>query len=740
MKIKNIAIAILLLAGAVLAGPEHYFKIKVIDAETGRGVPMVELRTLNQIRFLTDSNGYIAFYEPGLMNENIYFRIIGQGYEQPPDFLGQRGVALKTVPGDSAIVRVNRTEVAERMYRSTGAGIYRDSELLGIHSPIKNPLLNGRVLGQDSNLSLIFRNKIFWIWGDTHKPDYPLGNLSVSAATSELPENGGLSPSQGVDYTYFVDSTGFSRKMIVRPGSGFVWFDWVVNIPNESGDEMLVAKYARVKGDFTNHERGIAVFNEDSGLFETRTLVDAWLPDYHSTVSPVWVNVAGERMLYFTSEFYFQRQKPTLASLSDAESYESFTCLLPGAAFDEKNPQIERNTNGKPVWGWKRNTAAIDLKRQQQLIQSGALKPEHAWLHLTDIATGDAVTVNRGSLYWNEYRKRWIMIAGAGVGEVWFAEAETPLGPWVFARKVADHDQLLYNPVHHPFFDENSGRDIYFEGTFSNTFLPNQPAIPRYEYNQLMYRLRLDDPRLHLPSLVYATGKNSGGQSLGFFNQSPDHSQLQKIAFLAFAPEHKTDGLVPVFQSTKKGQQTLSLSGKGEPLFYALPPDPAPFEQLLGKWRCTITDQIFFTREIELNLAQTGDQLSATIGDPGMQITQFRTDGDSLFFSIQYFDKQYRAWGKAADGKMSGNWVNEISGEKGILSGSSDDFRRFPMQHKLLAPLYEFVSKDGKKRVYSTAETLDDAALIRAKKPLCRVWQFPGELLILDASAKPVKQ
>ncbi|MEZ4764978.1 MAG: hypothetical protein R3C26_17915 [Calditrichia bacterium] len=62
------------------------------------------------------------------------------------------------------------------------------------------------------------------------------------------------------------------------------------------------------------------------------------------------------------------------------------------------------------------------------------------------------------------------------------------------------------------------------------------------------------------------------------------------------------------------------------------------------------------------------------------------------------------------------------------------------MQHKLLAPLYEFVSKDGKKRVYSTAETLDDAALIRAKKPLCRVWQFPGELLILDASAKPVKQ
>ncbi|MFZ9033886.1 MAG: hypothetical protein ACO21J_08035 [Anaerohalosphaeraceae bacterium] len=49
----------------------------------------------------------------------------------------------------------------------------------------------------------------------------------------------------------------------------------------------------------------------------------------------------------------------------------------------------------------------------------------------------------------------------------------------------------FYNPTQHPFFDEAGGQIIYFEGTYTAAF-----STPRYEYNQIMYRLDLRDPRL----------------------------------------------------------------------------------------------------------------------------------------------------------------------------------------------------------------------------------------------------
>ncbi|MBI3860545.1 MAG: hypothetical protein HY290_01470, partial [Planctomycetia bacterium] len=45
------------------------------------------------------------------------------------------------------------------------------------------------------------------------------------------------------------------------------------------------------------------------------------------------------------------------------------------------------------------------------------------------------------------------------------------------------------------------GRQIFFEGTYTHTFSGNpHETTPRYEYNQVMYRLDLDDPRLFSPS------------------------------------------------------------------------------------------------------------------------------------------------------------------------------------------------------------------------------------------------
>jgi hypothetical protein len=54
----------------------------------------------------------------------------------------------------------------------------------------------------------------------------------------------------------------------------------------------------------------------------------------------------------------------------------------------------------------------------------------------------------------------------------------------------------FYKPTQHPFFDEDGGRIIYFEGTYTNSFSGNPEKTPGYEYNQMMYRVDLTDERL----------------------------------------------------------------------------------------------------------------------------------------------------------------------------------------------------------------------------------------------------
>ncbi len=56
----------LLLALAISAPPDvpRPFTITVVDDQTGRGVPLVELRTTNDQLFLTDSHGVAALVAP----------------------------------------------------------------------------------------------------------------------------------------------------------------------------------------------------------------------------------------------------------------------------------------------------------------------------------------------------------------------------------------------------------------------------------------------------------------------------------------------------------------------------------------------------------------------------------------------------------------------------------------------------------------------------------------------------
>src|SRR5665213_552273 len=200
-----------------------YFSIKVVDAETGRGVPLVELRTVNDLRYFTDSNGVVAFREPGLMDKEVFFYVASHGYEYPKDGFGIRGAALHITAGGAATLKIHRLNIAERLYRLTGGGIYADSVLVGDKTPLKEPVLDGMVLGSDTVLNAVHRKKVYWFWGDTNRPGYPLGNFQVPGAVSDLPSQGGLDPEIGVDLTDCTDAKGFAKEALRMPGKGPTW-------------------------------------------------------------------------------------------------------------------------------------------------------------------------------------------------------------------------------------------------------------------------------------------------------------------------------------------------------------------------------------------------------------------------------------------------------------------------------------------------------------------------------------
>ncbi len=491
---------------AVAFQPGRYFAIEVVDEQTGRGVPMVALQTTSAASYYTDSNGLVAFYEPGLMGKKVYFGVSAHGYQFPADVFGSRGVTLETRPGGSARLKIKRINIAERIYRITGQGIYRDTVLLGRKAPIAEPLLNAQVTGQDGVLNAIYRGKLYWFYGDTSRLSYALGNFSMTGATTKLPDQ--IDPAVGFDLTYFTGKDGFARPMAPIPGEGVVWLSGLVVLPDESGRERMLAYYQRRRGLGAVLENGFVVYNDQKDIFEK--LKDMPLnPALYPTGYPFPVKDGGCEYVYFTSPYPALRVKAEWKSYLDLASYEGYTCLKAGTRYGSKTTApLERDAAGKLVWGWKKNTPPLNPGEQEELIAAGRMRREESPLRLQDPA-GKPILLNNCSCAWNAYRKRYLMIASQAMGatmlgEVWYSEADRPEGPWVHARKIITHANKpgdahdFYNPVHHPFFDRESGRIIYLEGSYVNTFSGNPHTTPYYEYNQIMYRLDLADPRLKL--------------------------------------------------------------------------------------------------------------------------------------------------------------------------------------------------------------------------------------------------
>lgn len=488
---KRLFVLVLVLAaGAARAQDVRPFRITAVDAATGRGVPLVELETVHHVRFVTDSAGVAAIDLPGLMGHRVYFHVRSDGYELPADGFGYRGVRPVLEPGGSLTVRLTRINVAERLYRVTGAGIYRDSVLLGDEVPIDEPLLSAGVLGLDSVLAAVYRGRIHWFYGDTNRASYPLGNFHATGATSRLPADGGLDPAVGIDLEYLVGEDGFVRKMCPDDEPGPVWLFGLVVVETDDGP-VMAARYARMKSLGEKLEHGMAVFDDERGSFrqEVEWPLDNELGAHGHAFR---VETEGRSWFYFASPYPEVRVPARLADVLDPTRYEAFTA--------------EPDEAGRTAWAWRagRTPIAADDRRR--------VPSRHRWHALTDVETGKSIRGHSGSIRWNPHRRRWVMVfqeAGgrSNLGEVWYAEGDTPIGPWRWARRIATHEQTsFYNVVHHDFLDADGGRLLHFQGTYSILFSGRKVATPRYDYNQILYRLDTDDERLHLPVPVYRIG------------------------------------------------------------------------------------------------------------------------------------------------------------------------------------------------------------------------------------------
>jgi len=471
---------------AAFSAPEDYFGIRVVDETTGRGVPLITLKTTNNITLITDSAGWIAFNEPGLMNRVVYFSVEGPGYALPKDGFGFAGVRLTPVAGKTAEVKVLRTNIAERLCRLTGQGIYRDSTLLGHEAPLPRPNLFADVMGQDSVQVVPWKGRYFWIFGDTQRPNYPLGNFHSTAAWSDAPDKGGLDPEHGIHFEYITDDNDAVAKMLPVDEPGVVWLFGMCTVMDAADKEHLIAHYSRWRDLGKRLEHGLAELDETTERFHRIAVLGdefEWQHPQHNAV-----RAKGEEgdWIYFAAPFCQTRVKADYDSVQNTSAYES---LLWSAEHGD--------------YVWQNSQKPTSQKDEEQLIAEKKLPMNKARMQVVDAQTGKPVHLHAGSVHWNKHRERWIMIAvqeggdTSYLGEVWYVEAKQIEGPWRKAVKIATHPKYsFYNPSHHAFFDQLDGRVIFFQGTYAETFSGNPVATPRYDYNQIMYRLDLDDERL----------------------------------------------------------------------------------------------------------------------------------------------------------------------------------------------------------------------------------------------------
>ncbi|MBI5692595.1 MAG: hypothetical protein HZC55_21145 [Verrucomicrobia bacterium] len=440
-----------LVTGAGLGAAVAPFRIQLVERGGGWPVPLVELRTTHQVRFVSDNAGVIAFDLPEGMGRELWFEVKGHGYEIPADGFGYRGVRLVPTPGGAATVELRRTAVARRLGRSTGAGLLGESLKLGSEAAAPE----SGVFGCDSVQAVVHRGRLYWFWGDTTLPHYPLGVFHMSGATTAVRPIEQFTPPLRLTYDYWRAENGRPRAVATMPGTGPSWISGCVVLPDNEGRSRLVGLYAKVKPPLDVYEYGLCVWNDETANFEPRRVI--WKKSEAAPRPPV---------------------------VPEAHAFTDGTGPQGWVYFGNPLPRLRCRATFE---AWQEPAAWERLEAPEALVG----------------ADGTAVKLHSGAVGWHPWRKRWVTIftqawgKPSAFGEVWYAEAPTPTGPWGRAVKVLTHDNYtFYNPRWHAEWATEDSPALIFEGTFSREFAEHAPAVARHDYNQVLYRLDLDDAAL----------------------------------------------------------------------------------------------------------------------------------------------------------------------------------------------------------------------------------------------------
>jgi hypothetical protein len=525
-----------LLAGPV-PRPADCFALRFVDGANMRGVPLVKVIPGAGDAQWSDSQGMVAVCDPDVVGRSIVFTVTSDGYAPPSGST----VTLSATAGSKATVMLARRYAGERLYRVTGQGIYRDSVLLGLTTPTAAPNINGLVMGQDTPSTFVYGGKLYWLWQDTDRAAYPLGNFDTSGATSLLPGAGGLSPDLGANATYFVDAKGFSRGMVdtsadpmtASASAAGIWLGQIVNVFDATGAPQIFGTY------YANTSPSWSALAKLDPSRQTFTFVadypkGAPIPGGRSMVVR---DPTGASYAYWTNPLRFPA---TSNGVQDLAGYEVYSAYGPHGA-----TTLAKNVDGTLSYAWTPGATAVTQAALKSLSIDAAQGLDG---HLTDLDAGTNVAVAHQSSMWNDSRKRFSAVVqqqfGTSLlGETWYVEGDTPLGPWVYARKVVTHDDgyTFYNPDIVPYFSEAGGRVLFFDATYTNSYTSLAPT-PRYNYNEIMYRLDLDDPRLVLPVAIYDRGSASAQDLVDKRGlRRGDHS----LAATFFAPDRPGPGTVP---------------------------------------------------------------------------------------------------------------------------------------------------------------------------------------------------
>lgn len=244
-------------------------RIEIVEKGTGWPVPLVELRTTHHARFVSDNAGLIAFDLPELMNAETWFTVSGHGYEVKRDGFGMAGLRLTPKPGETLRVEVERKIVAKRLGRLTGAGIFAESQKLGLEKGWKE----SGVVGCDSVQNAVHGGRLFWVYGDTTLARYPLGIFHGTGGTTPIRPTLPDAPPLRFAIDYFRDDKGVPAPLAVMPGDGPTWVTGFVSVPDRQGKERLVCSYTKIKPPLEAYQWGLAVWNDSKNAFEPHRIV-----------------------------------------------------------------------------------------------------------------------------------------------------------------------------------------------------------------------------------------------------------------------------------------------------------------------------------------------------------------------------------------------------------------------------------------------------------------------------------